>query len=732
MTENTGKMRILMIITVSCSRNGITAAALNEIASSDSSFLTIDLVAMNEPEEPVRSIVEGKGGRVYVLPSRNKHPLSYLKQLKKLLKDNSYTGIHVHGNSATMALDLMLAKRCGVPVRVSHGHNTKTSFPILHRIFLPLMLSTANRYAACGRAAGEWLYGGRNFTVLPNAINSEQFSFSKEDRELCRKEYRIPDTARVILHVGSFNAQKNHAFLLDAFFKIAAKDPLAYLVLLGTGKEMESMKVKSHGSGFEDRILFCGSVSNPACFYSAADCFVLPSLHEGLPFTAIEAQCSGLNCLLSDAVTTDADLTGQVQFLPLSGGPDAWAEAIEKSISPMEKREEKSGEAVRKLSESGYVLLMDNNPFMNLYRDGLNRIRKLLIVTHKMTRGGCERVISVLADRFMKMGIDVVLVSECCVESEYPLPENLRVRYLLEKEKMKALDVPKAYRRLYRIALEEKPDLILAMPEKVNVWTVLFLMPLHVPVVVSERNDPRHHPENRIKRAIRWMVYPFAKGFVFQTEDARNYFSRRIQRKGIVLNNPLNLELLPDPGCVSREKTVVSVGRLNSQKNYELLLEAFAAFRTTHKEWRLTIYGEGEEREKLMKQAEKLRIAEQVSFPGITENPAERIRDAGMFILSSDYEGMPNSLIEAMAVGLPCIATDCPCGGPRELIQDGKNGLLVAVGEREDLARAMCRLADDPAFAQAIGTEAAGIRYIMDADRVAEEWRRYFEYVAEQ
>ena len=241
MTENTGKMRILMIITVSCSRNGITAAALNEIASSDSSFLTIDLVAMNEPEEPVRSIVEGKGGRVYVLPSRNKHPLSYLKQLKKLLKDNSYTGIHVHGNSATMALDLMLAKRCGVPVRVSHGHNTKTSFPILHRIFLPLMLSTANRYAACGRAAGEWLYGGRNFTVLPNAINSEQFSFSKEDRELCRKEYRIPDTARVILHVGSFNAQKNHAFLLDVFFKTAAKDPLAYLILLG---------IHCKGSGF--------------------------------------------------------------------------------------------------------------------------------------------------------------------------------------------------------------------------------------------------------------------------------------------------------------------------------------------------------------------------------------------------------------------------------------------------------------------------------------------------
>ena len=732
MAADAGKKRILMIITVSCSRNGITAAAVNEIASSDSSFLTIDLAVMNEPEKSVRSIVERKGGHVYILPSRNRDPLSYLNRLRKLLKENSYSGIHVHGNSSTMALDLMLAKRCGVPIRVSHGHNTKTSFPILHRILLPAMLSAANRYVACGRAAGEWLYQKREFIILPNAIDSDQFRFCREDRNRIRKEYRIPDAARVYLHVGSFNEQKNHSFLLDVFFRIASKDPLAYLVLVGNGKEMEPMKAKSHESGYEERILFCGSVSDPSCFYSAADCFVLPSLHEGLPFTAIEAQCSGLNCLLSDAVTADADLTGQVRFLALSAGADSWAEAAEKEIVPIENREEKSEWAVQKLSESGYALLKDDNPFMGLYRDGIDRIRKLLIVTHKMTRGGCERVISILADRFVKMGIDTLLVSECKVDSEYPLPEKLRIRYLMETGTMKTLDVPKAYRRLYRIALEEKPDLILAMPEKVNVWTILFLLPLHVPVVVSERNDPRHHPENRIKRAIRWIVYPFAKGFIFQTEDAKCFFSKAIQKRGIVLDNPLDLESLPDPGGGKRKKTVVSVGRLSSQKNYGLLLEAFAAFRKKHPEWSLTIYGEGAEREKLMKQADDLLIAEHVSFPGITENPAERIHDAGMFVLPSDYEGMPNSLIEAMAVGLPCIATDCPCGGPRALIQNGKNGLLVTVGEKKDLEKAMCMLADDPTFAQRIGTKAAEIRYRMDADKVAEEWRRYFEYAAEQ
>ena len=718
-----------MVITVPCARNGITAAAVNEIASAAGSCLKIDLLVLNEPDPAIREMVVREGGQIFILPKRHRRPAAYLSKLHRILKENRYDGIHVHGNSSTMALELIAAKRSGIPIRVSHCHNTRTSFPLVHRLLLPFLLSSANVYAACGREAGEWLYGKRPFAVLPNAVDLDHFKYSQADRLKCREELGIPMDKKVYLHVGTFNAQKNQTFLLDAFFRIAKQDPDAFLVLLGDGRELDANRAKAEGSGYGDRIRFCGSVPDPAPFYSAADCFLLPSLHEGLPFTAIEAQCSGLPCILSDSVTADADLTGLVRFLPLSSGADAWAEAAE-ALELDPKREEASQTASERISKAGYALRGEQNAFLSLYSKWMHPVRKLMIVTHKMTTGGCERVISILSDRFVSSGIETVLVSECRVPSAYPLPKDMRTEFLLDSERMRARDVPKAYLTLLKIAKREHPDLVLAMPEKVNVWTALFLLPLRIPVVVSERNDPRHHPESRIKRILRKMVYPFASGYIFQTDDARNYFSGRIRQKGSVLDNPLKLENFPEPFRGRRQNTVVSVGRLNSQKNYPLLIDAFSEFFKTHPEWKLIIFGEGTERNALEERIRLHGLEDRVSLPGNTANPAEKIRDAGMFVLSSDYEGMPNALIEAMAVGLPCISTDCPCGGPKTLINSDGNGILVPVGDQTAMTAAMTRIAENPDFADRLGRAAEGIRERMDADLVAEKWREYLDRVA--
>ena len=357
-------------------------------------------------------------------------------------------------------------------------------------------------------------------------------------------------------------------------------------------------------------------------------------------------------------------------------------------------------------------------------------LKKLLIVTHKMSGGGCERVIAQLLESFAGDGIECLLVTECGVPSFYDLPASVRQVYLTFGKSLKMRDIPRAYRKLRRIVRQEQPDVVLAMPEKVNVWTVLTLLGTGVPVVVSERNDPHRHPENRIKRLLRRLVYPFASGFIFQTPEAAAYFPKGIQERGVVLDNPLDKTRIPAPYTGARRTVVAAAGRLHPQKNFAMLIRAFARFYKTHHAYSLAIYGEGEQKQELLRLASRLGVAGAVELAGQSRTLLADINDCAMFVLSSDYEGMPNALIEAMACGLSCIAADCPIGGVRSLVSNGENGLLIPVGGEEALVEAMTRLADDPALAARLSENAARIQIRLDAKAVAEQWRTYLASIA--
>lgn len=357
-------------------------------------------------------------------------------------------------------------------------------------------------------------------------------------------------------------------------------------------------------------------------------------------------------------------------------------------------------------------------------------MKKLMIVTHKMSGGGCERVIAQLLNCFANDGIECILATECGVPSFYDLPTNVRQIYLGFDETLKSSKIPHAYKKLRKLVKSERPDVVLALPEKVNVWTVLFLLGTGIPVVVSERNDPHRHPENKIKRMLRFLVYPFAKGFIFQTQEAADYFSSRIRSRGVVLDNPLDTERIPAPYEGARRPVIAAAGRLHSQKNFAMLIRAFAQFYKTHHAYSLVIYGEGPERKELMRIASMLGVARSVELPGQSKTLLKDMNDCSVFVLSSDYEGMPNVLIEAMACGLPCIATDCPIGGVRSLIEDGENGILVQAGDEKRMVEAMCAVADDPELAQKLGANAAKIQQRLDEAVVAAEWRRYLERIA--
>ncbi|WP_035381069.1 glycosyltransferase [Fervidicella metallireducens] len=192
----------------------------------------------------------------------------------------------------------------------------------------------------------------------------------------------------------------------------------------------------------------------------------------------------------------------------------------------------------------------------------------------------------------------------------------------------------------------------------------------------------------------------------------------------------MDIERIPKPWEGDRVKEVVGAGRLDKQKNFPLLIEAFAKFYKSHSDYVLKIYGDGPLREELIRYAESLLPKDAYCFPGRTTELLEKIKSASMFVLSSDYEGMPNVVIEAMAMGMPVISTDCPSGGSSYLIQNGNNGILTPVGEVDALSEAMCKVAESEKFAIKISREAEKIKNVLDAEVVAEKWREYLDEIS--
>ena len=234
--------------------------------------------------------------------------------------------------------------------------------------------------------------------------------------------------------------------------------------------------------------------------------------------------------------------------------------------------------------------------------------------------------------------------------------------------------------------------------------------------LASERNDPTRYDHRRIRD----LCYRRAQVVVCQTADAVKSFPAGIRKKSVVIPNPLEPEEAPYTG--EREKRIVAVGRLNAQKNHKLLLRAFASFAKSRTDYILELYGQGELEPQLRTLAKELGIDSCVIFKGFSSHVLADIRTAAMYVLSSDYEGISNSMLEAMALGLPVIATDCPIGGSRMYIRDGVNGLLVPVGDEQRLVHAMERLADEPAYGERLGREAVKLRGELATAKIADKF----------
>lgn len=330
---------------------------------------------------------------------------------------------------------------------------------------------------------------------------------------------------------------------------------------------------------------------------------------------------------------------------------------------------------------------------------------KIVFVVPNMTGGGTERVVALFANELVRRGYETAIMLFAGDEVVYPLDERIELVVVGEKSDGNLTKRIKRIVNMRKYYKQNKDSYIFGFSVMGTVFSVIAAAGIPHRLLVSERNDPRkmHHQK------LRDWAYRKAEKLIFQTEDVMDCFSEDIKRKSVVIPNPVPDEI-PETYAGIRKKRIVSVARLEPQKNHKLLIDAFAEFVKDFPDYELHIFGIGELETKLRKQTKELDIEAKVNFRGFSKQVKEEIIDSAMFVLSSDYEGISNSMIEALAMGVPVISTDCPVGGSRAYMEDGVSGILVPVGDKQALTDAMKRLAAEPEFAKKISENGTQIR----------------------
>lgn len=278
--------------------------------------------------------IKSLGGELFYVPKFNgKNLIEYIKSFERIFRNNPQYKI-IHGHMYTTAgIYLYAAKKNGL-LTIAHSHSTSNGFGLEKMVRAILRFPIryiADKRLACSNAAGRWLYGNKKCEVVPNAVNIEQFKFSEENRTKLRKKYSLENT-NVVIHVGRFYEVKNHKRIIKIFEAYKKKDMTSKLVLVGTGELIDDIKECVIHLGLEKDVLFVGAVSNVEEWLSAGDIFLFPSLYEGLPLSLVEAEISGLKCVISSHISNEACVVN-VKKTELTDSNELWADNMQQQIS---------------------------------------------------------------------------------------------------------------------------------------------------------------------------------------------------------------------------------------------------------------------------------------------------------------------------------------------------------------------------------------------------------------
>lgn len=352
-----------------------------------------------------------------------------------------------------------------------------------------------------------------------------------------------------------------------------------------------------------------------------------------------------------------------------------------------------------------------------------------------LIKGGAERVVTNLAEYFYSKGYEVFVITKLRAKVEYELSDGI-VRIIAditkEEEKGRIQNLFLRIAKLRRIFKEISPDVVVSFIGKNNLMSIAATRGTGIPVVVSVRSNPAREIGDGFKKKLTFGMFRMAEGIVLQTTEAKQFFPKSIQKKAIVLQNSINPEFIRERYEGEKRKEIVTVGRIDSNKNQRMMLEAFIPLVDEFPEWTMVFYGDGEERNSLEQRVREMHLESRIVFKGTQDNIPEKIEGASIFVLPSKQEGMPNALIEAMVLGVAVISTDCPCGGPRDLIVNNENGILIPVDDAHALEEELRRLIHDTLLRDKLGNNATLLKEKVMPSFINGQWEEYLRKISKR
>lgn len=337
---NQENQKIKIVLFVHGLSGGVGEVLINYFSHMPHDY-TLDLITLNIESAELKAKFEKNGMRVIKIPSKKDSIIKNMLAMDRILKQNNYDIAYAH-MTLTNCFPLYIAKKNKISTRISHAHLTTGNKNICEKILSWLTCKYATNYLACGYEAGKYLYGNRKFKVIKNAIDLNKYKFNALIRKKERKELKISDETTVIGHVGRFDEQKNHVFLLRMFKEYHEINPNSVLMLIGDGELKSKIKKLTIEFGLKNSVLFLGQIEDVYNKLQAMDIFVLPSLFEGLSIAAIEAQASGLSCLFSDTISPETAVTKNVIFKSLKDNSKAWANTLDSLNKKLYSRDTQS------------------------------------------------------------------------------------------------------------------------------------------------------------------------------------------------------------------------------------------------------------------------------------------------------------------------------------------------------------------------------------------------------